>query len=133
MTILPFSLSTTLGFLGSTVRAEMSELENFIRARIAIGEAMSTYMRNLGSKGGYNPGSGGPDMEQMGKMEEEINAMVSLILETYDLTINEYNQRSTEVFSDKDALKAFLEAHPDLKERYEVLPLHRSRPPGGPS
>jgi hypothetical protein len=126
-------LFTAIGLTGGRASAEMGELETFIRVRIEIGESMMNYMRELSSGEDYNPEMGRPSMEQMRKMEEEINAMVAGILKSYDLTIEEYEQRSPMVFSDKAAVDAFLLAHPDLKKRYEVLPLHRSRPHGGPS
>jgi hypothetical protein len=103
--------------------AETRELETFIRARIEIGEAMAKMMRE------QRPMD--RSMEELRKMEEEINTMVARILESYGLTIQEYRERSPKVFEDKAEVDRFLEAHPDLKKRYEVLPLHQGgRPPG---
>lgn len=102
--------------IGSSFAA-MGELEKFIRARIEIGEGMFEFMKQQGGKQ--------PTMEEIEAWEKEINAMVAEILDGYGLTIEEYNNRSKEVFSDKEAVNAFLEKHPDLKERYNVLPMHR--------
>ena len=114
------------------VSAEMSEIETFVRARIEIGETMRDYMRDMKSRGGYDSESGRPSMEQMQKMEEEINSMVDGILGDYGMTLEEYEAQSPEVFSDGEAVELFLEAHPNLRERYEVLPFHRARPRRGP-
>ena len=61
----------------------------------------------------------------MRKMGEDINAKLSTLLATHDLTIDEYRQRSPEVFADDAAVKSYLSEHPDLKKRYEALPLDR--------
>ncbi len=53
----------------------------------------------------------------------DINRKVSDLLATHDLTIDEYRQRSPEVFANDTAVKGYLSEHPDLKERYEALPL----------
>lgn len=127
------ALTAVLGLTSGPAWGEMSELEAFIRARIDIGESMMNYMRDLASSEDYNPKGGRPSMEQMLKMEEEINARVGRVLESYGLTIQKYDEQSPEVFSNEAEVEAFLEAHPDLKKRYEVLPLHRARPRGGPS
>jgi len=124
-------LAALIGPIGP-VSAEVSEIETFIRARIEIGESMRDYMRDMRSRGGYDSESGRPSMEQMQKMEEEINSMVDEILRDYGMTLEEYEARSPEIFSDGDAVELFLEAHPDLRERYEVLPFHRARPRRGP-
>ena len=124
-------LAVLIGPIGP-VSAEMSETESFVRARIEIGESMGDYMRDMRSRGGYDSESGRPSMEQMQKMEEEINSMVDGILGDYGMTLEEYEARSPEIFSDGEAVELFLEAHPDLRERYEVLPFHRARPRRGP-
>ena len=126
------ALIVTVGLSGGLAWAEMSELETFIRARIDIGESMTNYMFELGQKGEYSPESGRPSMEQMSRMEEEINSLVAEVLKSYGLTIEEYEVRSPKVFSDPAAVDTFLLAHPDLKERYEVLPLHQARERRGP-
>ena len=126
-----FTLIALPGLQTGPAWAEMGELESYIRARIEIGESMRDYMRELREGGGYDSESGGPSMEKMREMEEEINAMVAGILESYGLTIQRYEERSPEVFSDPAAVDAFLDAQPDLKERYAILPLHRARPGGG--
>jgi predicted nucleic acid-binding Zn-ribbon protein len=113
------------GLAGLSAAAEQSELEKFIRARIDIGEAMTRYMQE------QRPME--RSMEELRQMEGEINSMVADILASYDLTIEEYRERSPKVFEDEAEVKRFLDAHPDLKKRYEVLPLHQSgRPPGRP-
>ena len=127
------ALTAVLGLPAGPARGEMSELETFIRARIEIGESMITYMRDLSKGDDYNPKGGRPSMEQMQKMEKEINARVGEVLESLGLTIKQYDEQSPQVFSDKAEVESFLEAHPELKKRYEVLPLHRSHPRGGPS
>lgn len=127
------AMTIGLGLPGGSAWGEMSELETFIRARIEIGESMMNYMSDLSKGDDYNPGGGRPSMEQMQKMEEEINARVGEVLESLGLTIKQYDEQSPKVFSDKADVQSFLEAHPDLKKRYEVLPLHRSHPRSGPS
>ena len=82
------------------------------------GETMIQFMREQGSM--ERP------VEKLRQMEEEINAMVARVLESYGLTIEEYRERSPRVFADEAAANAFLEEHPDLKKRYEVLPLHQA-------
>ena len=106
------------------IRADTAEIESFIRARIEIGETMSKFMRE----------QGGMDrsVENMKKMETDINAMVAEILEKYGMTIETYRERSPKVFSDQAAVGAFLEANPDLKKRYEILPLHNAPERRGP-
>ena len=104
--------------------ADTGELEKFIRARIEIGETMSRFMRE----------QGGMDRspENMKKMETDINAMVAEILGKFGMTTEEYRARSPVVFGDEAEVKAFLDANPDLKKRYEVLPLHRAPERRGP-
>ena len=113
-----------LGFLllaGVGIGAETAEVEKFVKARIDIGEMMMNYF-----KGGERYGEGQrPDPEAMRKMGADINTKLSALLAKYDLTVEEYRQRSPEVFSDDGAVKNFLNDHPDLKERYEALPLDR--------
>ncbi len=98
--------------------ADTQELETFIRARIEIGETMVQFMRERGSME--------RSVENLRQMGEEINAMVAKILESYGLTSQEYRERSSRVFADEAAVNAFLEEHPDLKKRYEVLPMHQA-------
>jgi hypothetical protein len=109
--------------LPQVVAAEAEELETFIRARIEIGEFMGRFMRERGGFGG--------SMEEMRQMENEINAKVAHILGSHGMTIEEYRERSPAVFSDEEAVQAFLAQHPELKRRYEVLPFHQSRPGRG--
>lgn len=72
-------------------------------------------------RGGQGPE--GPSMEELRKMEEEINAEVAKVLAKHELTIPEYQERSPEVFADKEGVDKFLAAHPDLKKRYLVFKL----------
>lgn len=104
--------------------ADTGEIEKFIRARIEIGETMSKFMRE----------QGGMDrsVENMRKMETDINAMVAEILGKYGMTIEEYRERSPKVFANEAEVNVFLEANPDLKKRYEVLPLHQAPERRGP-
>ena len=109
---------------GKGAQADTGELEKFIRARIEIGETMSKFMRE---QGGMDRST-----ENMKKMETDINAMVAEILGKFGMTTEEYRTRSPVVFGDEAEVKAFLDANPDLKKRYEVLPLHRAPERRGP-
>jgi hypothetical protein len=104
------------------VRAEMSELEAVLRAKIDMGEAMGRYMREQRASG--------RSMDDYDQMATEINAMVAEILGGYGLTIEEYRARSPQLLADEAAVDTFLNTHPDLKQRYEALP---QRPPSGSS
>jgi hypothetical protein len=111
---LSFVLFTGIGFA-----TEPAEVEKFVNARIEIGEMMTNYF-----KGGKGYGDGKrPAPEAMREMGEDINTKLSALLAKHDLTIEEYRQRSPEVFADDAAVKGYLNEHPDLKERYEALPL----------
>ena len=106
-------------FSGSSVAAEPTNIGNFVKSRIEIGEMMTNYF-----KGGKGYGDGQrPSPEAMREMGMDINRKVAALLATHDLTIDEYRQRSPEVFSNDAAVKGYLSEHPDLKERYEALPL----------
>ena len=108
-------------FAGASLAAEPAEVEKFVQARIDIGEMMMNYF-----KGGEVYGEGQrPSPEAMREMGADINAKLTTLLAKYDLTVEEYRQRSPEVFADDAAVKGYLSAHPDLKERYEALPLDR--------
>ena len=108
-------------FIGTGLAANPAEVEKFVNARIEIGEMMTNYF-----SGGRQFGSGQrPAPDQMQKMGEDINAKLSKLLATHNLTIEEYRQRSREVFADDAAVKSYLIQHPDLKERYEALPFSR--------
>ncbi|MEW6323833.1 MAG: hypothetical protein AB1515_00440 [Nitrospirota bacterium] len=96
-----------------TAGAQPSEMETLIRARIEIGEAMGQYMRERGA---------GRSMEDYNAMAQEINAMVEQILSSHGLTVEEYRARSAAVLADETAVNAFLDQHPDLKERLKALP-----------
>ncbi|MDX1411948.1 MAG: hypothetical protein R3351_07305, partial [Nitrospirales bacterium] len=66
-----------------------------------------------------------PSPERMKEMGQDIDAKLSKLLAKYNLTVDEYLKQSREVFADEEAVKAFLNQHPDLKQRYEALPLDR--------
>jgi hypothetical protein len=61
-------------------------------------------------------------MREMGK---DINAKLETVLAKYGLTVEEYRAHNKDVFADETAVKNFLNEHPDLKQRYEALPLDR--------
>jgi len=108
-------------FAGASLAAEPAEVGKFVKARIDIGEMMMNYF-----KSGEVYGEGQrPSPEAMAEMGADINAKLTTLLAKYDLTVEEYRQRSPEVFADDAAVKGYLSAHPDLKERYEALPLDR--------
>jgi hypothetical protein len=114
-------------FAGTGLAAEPADVEKFVKARIEIGEMMTNYF-----KGGESFGEGQrPSPEKMKEMGADINAKLSALLATHDLTVEEYRQRSPEVFADDAAVKHYLSQHPDLKERYEALPLDRMGGRGG--
>jgi hypothetical protein len=108
-------------FAAVSLAAEPAEVETFVKARIEIGEMMTNYFQ-----GGERYGEGQrPSPERMKEMGEDISAKLSMLLKKYNLTIEEYRQRSPEVFADDSAVKSYLNEHPDLRQRYEALPLDR--------
>lgn len=114
-------------FAGTGLAAEPADVEKFVKARIEIGEMMTNYF-----KGGESYGEGQrPSPEKMKEMGADINAKLTTLLAKHDLTVDEYRQRSPEVFADDAAVKHYLNEHPDLKERYEALPLDRMGRGGG--
>jgi hypothetical protein len=114
-------------FAGTGLAAEPADVEKFVKARIEIGEMMTNYF-----KGGESYGEGQrPSPEKMKEMGADINAKLTTLLATHDLTIEEYRQRSPEVFADDAAVKHYLNENPDLKVRYEALPLDRMGGGGG--
>lgn len=114
---------------GTASAADPAEVETFVKARIEIGEMMTNYF-----KGGERFGEGQrPSPEQMKAMGADINAKLSAILSKYGLTVEDYRSRSKQVFADEAAVKQFLSEHPDLKTRYEALPLDRMGRGGGSS
>src|SRR6185295_1709219 len=111
----------TLGlllFAGTGLAADPAEVEKFVNARIEIGEMMTNYFKG-GGEGQQ------PSPEQRREMGADINAKLSKLLAKHDLTLEEYRTRSKEVFADEAAVQRYLNAHPDLKKRYEALPLDR--------
>jgi hypothetical protein len=108
-------------FAGHSLAAEPADIEKFVKARIEIGEMMTNYF-----KGGEQFGQGQrPSPEQMKEMGADINAKLSALLSKHGLTIEDYRGRSKDVFADEAGVQSFLGAHPDLKTRYEALPLDR--------
>lgn len=106
---------------GVGLAADQAEVEKFVKARIEIGEMMTNYFQ-----GGERFKEGQrPSPEQMKEMGADINAKLSALLSKYGLTVEEYRKRSPEVFADDAAVKRYLGEHPDLKARYEALPLDR--------
>ena len=106
---------------GHSLAAEPADIEKFVKARIEIGEMMTNYF-----KGGAGYGEGQrPSQEHMQQMGADINAKLTALLAKRDLTLDEYRKRSPEVFADDAAVKHYLSEHPDLKQRYEALPLDR--------
>jgi hypothetical protein len=106
---------------GTGLAAEPAEVEKFVNARIEIGEMMMNYFQS-----GERFGEGQrPSPEQMKEMGADINAKLSALLAKYDLTVEEYRSRSKDVFADDAAVKRYLNEHPDLKQRYDALPLDR--------
>lgn len=118
--IVGISLSVVL-FAGAGFAGEPAAVEKFVKARIEIGEMMTNYFQ-----GGERFKEGQrPSPEQMKEMGADINAKLSKLLAKYDLTIEDYRTRSPEVFADEAAVKGYLNVHPDLKARYEALPMDR--------
>jgi hypothetical protein len=118
--IIGISLGLVL-FAGSGLAAEPAEVEKFVKARIDIGEMMTNYFT-----GGERFKEGQrPSPEQMREMGADINAKLGKLLAKHDLTLEEYRKRSAEVFADEAAVKGYLNEHPDLKQRYDALPLDR--------
>ncbi|MBA5866958.1 MAG: hypothetical protein GDA67_09735 [Nitrospira sp. CR1.3] len=114
-------------FAGVCLAADPAEVEKYVRARIDIGEMMTNYF-----KGGETFGQGqAPSEEKRREMGKDINAKLSTVLSKYGLTVEEYRAHSKEVFADEAAVKGFLNEHPDLKQRYEALPLDRMGRGGG--
>ncbi len=108
-------------FVSEGFAAEPADIEKFVKARIEIGEMMTNYF-----KGGEQFGQGQrPSPEQMKEMGADINTKLGALLSKHGLTIEDYRGRSKEVFADEAGVKSFLSAHPDLKTRYEALPLDR--------
>jgi hypothetical protein len=115
-----FLLSLVL-MTGVGAAADPAEVEKYVRARIDIGEMMTNYF-----KGGETYGQGqAPSEEKRREMGKDINAKLSAILAKHGLTVEEYRAHSKDVFADEAAVKRFLDEQPELKQRYEALPLDR--------
>ena len=109
-------LCAAAGFAG-----EPAEVEKFVKARIEIGEMMTSYFQ-----GGEQFKAGQrPSPEQMREIGADINAKLGALLGKYNLTVEAYRQRSPEVFADEAVIKRYLSEHLDLKLRYEALPMDR--------
>lgn len=104
-----------------------SDVERYVRARIDIGESMRAFFRNRRPPQ-FGP-EGGPSMEELRKLEAEINDHIAGILSKYGLTIEQYQSESPDVFAEEAGVERFLSAHPDLKKRYEALPQSPRRGP----
>ena len=114
------------GRVVSETKPSEAEIEKYVRARIDLGESMKEFFKKRGGAPQFGGGEG-PSVEEMRKLEAEINAYVAEVLEKHGLTIKEYQERSPEVFADKEGVGRFLAEHPDLKKRYEALPPSPSR------
>ncbi|ULA68367.1 MAG: conserved exported protein of unknown function [Nitrospira sp.] len=124
--IIGMSLGMIL-FAGAASAVEPAEVEKYVNARIEIGEMMTNYF-----KGGESYGAGQrPSPEKMKEMGDDINGKLSDVLSKRGLSLEEYRVRSKEIFADKDAVDAYLAKHPDLKTRYDALPLSRMSGSGG--
>jgi len=112
-------VGTLMGGVG--LAAEPAEVEKFVRARIEIGEMMMNYFQR-----GERFGEGQrPSQEQMQAMGTDINAKLTALLSKHGLTLEDYRGRSRDIFADDAAVKRYLNEHPDVKQRYEALPLDR--------
>ena len=126
--IIGVSLGVVL-FAGNGLAAEPADVEKFVNARIEIGEMMTNYF-----KGGESYGSGQrPSPEKMKEMSDDINAKLTTLLSKHGLTLEDYRARSKDVFADDAAVKGYLAQHPELKTKYEALPLNRMSGGGGGS
>lgn len=118
--IIGISLGVLL-FSGIGLAAEPAEVEKFVKARVDIGEMMTNYFQG----GGMLKDGQRPSADQMKDMGADIHTKLGKLLTKYDLTVEEYRKRSPEVFADDAAVKNYLNEHPDLKARYDALPLDR--------
>ena len=107
--------------VGVAQAADQTEVGQFVNARIEIGEMMTNYFKD---GAGYGEGQR-PSQEQMRQMGADINTKLTTLLAKHNLTLDEYRQRSRDIFADDAAVKQYLNDHPDLKQRYEALPLDR--------
>ncbi len=108
-------------FTGVALAMEPADVEKFVNARIEIGEMMTNYFKG---GAGYSEGQR-PSQEHMQQMGADINAKLTALLAKHDLTLDDYRKRSPGVFADDTAVKQYLSEHPDLKQRYDALPLDR--------
>lgn len=124
MTLTRCMVGIALGIVlsaGFSYAADPAEVESFVKARIEIGEMMTSYFQ-----GGERFKEGQrPSPEQMKEMGADINAKLGTVLAKHHLTIAEYRKRSPDVFADEASVKAYLNEHQDVKARYDALPLDR--------
>lgn len=113
--------STTSGLAGH----EETDVGTFVRARIAIGEMMVNYFEEQGGMAAFTGKDGRPSREALRRMREDISMRLNEVLAAHNLTVDEYRQRSRDVFADEEAVQDFLDEHPNLKARYEALPMER--------
>lgn len=114
-------------FAGTASAVEPADVEKYVNARIEIGEMMTNYF-----KGGESYGAGQrPSPEKMKEISDDINGKLSDVLSKRGLSLEEYRVRSKEILADKEAVDAYLAKHPDLKTRYDALPLSRMSGGGG--
>ena len=120
-----FAAAVALPAPAAEAPARMSELERYIRIQIDIGAAMKEFFARMG------PPAGSPPVGEREAMVERIDQTIAEILKTYDLTTEEYNRRKKAVFQDEAAVTAFIEAHPELKAKWEALPFRGGAGHGG--
>ena len=114
-------------FAGTASAVEPADVEKYVNARIEIGEMMTNYF-----KGGESYGAGQrPSPEKMKEISDDINGKLSDVLSKRGLSLEEYRVRSKEILADKEAVDSYLAKHPDLKTRYDALPLSRMSGGGG--
>ncbi|GJL53864.1 MAG: hypothetical protein NPIRA02_09960 [Nitrospirales bacterium] len=108
-------------YVGTGFGADPAEVGKYVEARVEIGEMMTEYF-----SGGQAYGGGArPSPEKMKEIGADINEKLSTLLAKYDLTVEEYRQRSPEIFADDAAVMNFLSENPELNERYKALPFDR--------
>src|SRR3989442_15807102 len=109
-------------FAGAGLAVETAEVEKFVKARIDIGEMMTSYFQ-----GGERFKEGQrPSPEQMKEMGADIHAKLGKLLAKDDLTVEEDRNRSPEAFADDSAGKSHHKEEQDQKVRDDALPLART-------
>lgn len=118
--LLAQALTLSEGLSAST--ADLKEVEQFVRARIEIGEFMADFMKRQGGMERFRPGPKRRSMEEMHRMTEEINSAVDGVLEKHGLAVDEFQDRGPAIFGDRERLDALFSIRPELRSRYEALP-----------